>query len=86
MPGSREKDSAKTKRRYHAYKRLCDETGVVPQYWRWSQHYTELRCDPRPRRLTKAEHFAFWREHLTDQEIREVGPYLDFLDREREAA
>lgn len=38
------------------------------------------------KRLSREEHFAFWRERLSWDEIREIGPYIDFLDTERDVA
>lgn len=36
--------------------------------------------------LSREEHFAFWRERFTNEEIREIGACLDFLDRDQVAA
>lgn len=104
MPRTPENQRAYKQTRYAAYKKLCSDRGVKPQYERWWGHYAELTGSPAPlrrdrrpnkyaqatvleqRRLTREEHFAFWTERLTPQEIREIGSCLDFLDREAVAA
>lgn len=101
MPYSPANKQAANKARYQTYKETCSRFGVQPEWDRWWKHYLELRARtdnpvPRPsvipeavsteRRLTRAEHYAYWTERFSAKEIREVGSALDFLTDDQVAA
>ena len=84
MPSS-EKQKAHYRRRFAHYQELCDRYRQKPRgSHEWYPHYKALRETDEFRRLSREEHFAFWRERLTDQEIWECASAIDTLVREDE--
>lgn len=57
--------------RYERYKRLCEQRGIAPQWDRWQSHWAELQRPVEEQfiRLTRDQHFAFWRERFNPEEI-----------------
>lgn len=87
MPRTPAGQASAARERYVAYKKLCRQHDVKPRWGDWSTHCHELlQLEPPFRRLTRAEHYAFWTERLTPREIREIGACLDFLGRDQVAA
>lgn len=84
MPRSPEAQASVAREKYAAYKQLCRQHDVKPLWGHWGEHYRELQLtEPPYRRLSRAEHYAYWTERLTHDEICELAAYLDFLSFER---
>jgi hypothetical protein len=81
MPSSPETRRA----RWAEYARLCEKHGESTRQ-PFGPHFAELRRREDERRLTKEDHYAYWTERFSMEEIRKLAGYLDFLSSEGRVA